>query len=148
MSKALIIYGSTTGNTESAAEVIEKVLKENGIETNLKSVLTASVSELKEDYDLILLGSSTWGEDEIELQADFAEFYEAMDGIALDDKKTAVFGCGDSSYTHFCGAVDAIEEKVRKIGGIMIVDPLKLDGDPDDANEEIVGWASSIVGRM
>ena len=148
MSKALIVYGSTTGNTESAAEVIEKVLKENGIETNLKSVVTASVSDLKEDYDLILLGSSTWGDDEIELQADFAEFYEAMDGIALDDKKVAVFGCGDSSYTYFCGAVDAIEEKVRKIGGITIVDPLKIDGDPDDADEEIADWASSIVGRM
>lgn len=65
MNKAVIIYGSTTGNTESTAEMIEIVLQENGMETAVKNAANTSVEELHKDNDLILLGSSTWGDDEI-----------------------------------------------------------------------------------
>ena len=145
MSKIAIIYGSTTGNTETAAQIIKAVLKNNGLAPNLMDVINLPVYELQKDYDLILLGSSTWGEDEIELQEDFAEFYEHMDQVSLVDCKVAVFGCGDSRYTFFCGAVDVIEEKVADIGGVLIAESLKIDGTPEDAEEEIIQWAESIA---
>jgi len=59
MSKALIVFGSTTGNTESTAEVINDVLEEKDWDTVLKNVDKSSVEELTWDYDLLLLGSST-----------------------------------------------------------------------------------------
>jgi len=55
----------------------------------------------------------------------------------------AVFGCGDSGYTHFCGAVDAIEEKAETLGALLIVGSLKIDGDPD--KNEVVAWAQSVA---
>jgi flavodoxin I len=148
MNKAVIIYGSTTGNTESTADMIDNVLRENGMETVVKNVVNASVEELNKDYDLIMLGSSTWGDDEIVLQEDFNEFYEDMHKIALNGRKVAVFGCGDSSYEYFCGAVDAIQEKVEEIGGALIADALKIDGDPMDAKDEIIEWAATVARKM
>jgi len=68
MTKALIIYGSTTGNTEFTAEEIETVLKENNVDTTLKNVTNTRADELENKFDLYLLGSSTWGDNEIELQ--------------------------------------------------------------------------------
>ena len=145
MAKALIIYGSTTGNTESTAQAIAGVLVEQGMETEVKDVTSASPADLNNDYDLYLLGSSTWGDDEIELQEDFAEFYEAMGGLDLSNKKMAVFGCGDTTYTHFCGAVDAIEQKAEELGAVLVAAGLKIDGDPDDAEDDIRDWAQSVA---
>lgn len=147
MSKALIIYGSTTGNTESAAEEIERTLKGNEFETTLINVADAAHDDLAKDFDLFFLGSSTWGDDEIELQEDFAAFYEAIPaGLSLEGKNYAVFGCGDSSYTYFCGAVDAIEEKLRELGANIVADSLKIDGDPDAG--EIRDWTQGVIQAL
>jgi flavodoxin short chain len=144
MNTILIVYGSTTGNTETTAEIIEKTLSQKGFDVTLKDVSYISPKETK-GYDIVLLGSSTWGEDEIELQDDFASFYDEMDKADLSGRKAAVFGCGDSSYTYFCGAVDAIEDKVKELGGELISEGLKIDGDPDDSIEEIKSWAEKIA---
>ncbi len=147
MSTALIIYGSTTGNTESTAETIKGYLEGKGFEVTLTDVGQASIDNLKEAYDVYLLGCSTWGDDEIELQEDFEGFYEAMDsGLDLSGKKFGVFGCGDSSYTYFCGAVDVIEEKVGKLGATVVCESLRIDGDPE--SEEIEEWAQDVVNGL
>ena len=150
MKKALIVYGSTTGNTEFVAEVIAKNLAQSQVETSLRNVTDVSPQEIGGDFDVILLGSSTWGDDEIELQDDFAVFYEDLggNGTSYHDLKFGVFGCGDSSYTHFCGAVDAIEEKVAALGGKIVVDSLKIDGNPDAVKDEIQGWADSVYAAI
>ncbi len=145
MSTALIIYGSTTGNTESAAETIQGHLEGKGFTVTLKDVAQSSVDDLKTDYDVCLLGSSTWGDDEIEFQEDFEGFYEAMD-MDLAGKKFAVFGCGDSSYTYFCGAVDALDEKIKELGGALVCESLKIDGDPE--TDEIEEWAQGVVDAL
>ena len=145
MARALIIFGSTTGNTESTAQTIAEVLAEKNVEATLKDVTASSTADLNGEYELYILGSSTWGDDEIELQEDFAEFYEDMAGMNLKDKKMAAFGCGDSSYTHFCGAVDAIEQRVEELGAILVASGLKIDGDPDDSEQDIIDWAHSVA---
>jgi len=144
MSKALIIYGSTTGNTEFTAETIREYLQKNDYDVTLLNVTDVSVDELKKEYDLYFLGCSTWGDDEIELQEDFVDFYENMDSdISLNDKNFSVFGCGDSSYEYFCGAVDVIEAKVKKLGGKVLAESLRIDGDPEE--EEIDEWTQDVL---
>jgi len=145
MKKALVIFGSTTGNTETVAEQIEKILQDKGLEVVSKNVVDAKVEELGDGYDIVLFGSSTWGDDEIEFQEDFVEYFEELDKAKLKDKKVAVFGCGDSSYEHFCGAVDLLEEKMEDLGAKMIGEPLRIDGDPDDSLSEITSWAEEIA---
>lgn len=146
--KAMIIFGSTTGNTEAMSEIVSRALEENEIETVTVNVTDVSVDELKGDNDLVLLGCPAYGDDEVELQEDFEEFYEKMDGIDLSGKKFAVFAPGDSSYEHFCGSVDFLEEKLKELGGEIIEDGLKVDGDPDDSESEIVDWSSSLAKNL
>ncbi|QJT09395.1 flavodoxin [Oceanidesulfovibrio marinus] len=146
MSKALIVFGSTTGNTENVSETVEKVLKDGGVDVTLKNAADVSAQGLAEGYDAVLFGCSTWGDDEVELQEDFIPLYEDLDKAGLSGKKVAVYGCGDSSYTHFCGAVDAIEEKSSELGAKIVGAPLKIDGDPDDG--EVGDWAKLILADI
>jgi flavodoxin I len=142
MRSALIVYGSTTGNTESAAETIEGFLSDQSYEVRLVNVSDVEPEILKETFDLYLLGCSTWGDEEVELQEDFETFYEGMT-MDLDQKKFAVFGCGDTSYTYFCGAVDAIEDRLKKLGASLVSESLRIDGEPDET--EIREWIQDVI---
>jgi flavodoxin short chain len=145
MNKALIIFGTTTGNTESMCEIIEQVLVDAGCEAEVKNVVDAQVADLTAEHDVLLLGCAAYGEDTIELQDDFDEFYQQLDGTQLNGKKVAVFAPGDSSYEYFCGSVDMLEEKMEALGGELVAAGLKIDGDPDDSKDEIVAWAKSVA---
>lgn len=146
MSKVLIVFGSSTGNTESVSDYIAKVLKGAGHTVDLLDAADADVENMADGYDVVFLGSSTWGDDEIELQDDFIPIFDDLDKAGLNGKKVAIFGCGDSSYEYFCGAVDAIEEKAEKMGAVLLGDSLKVDGDPD--TDEVSAWAEIIVTKM
>jgi flavodoxin short chain len=143
--KALILFGSTTGNTEYTAEVIQEILDKNQIETTLLNAADASLEDMKKEFGLLVLGCSTWGDDDIELQEDFEPLYEGMGNVSFEGKHIATFGCGDSSYPHFCGAVDVIDEKAQAGGAKVEVCPLKIDGDPDDVRDEIEEWAQKVA---
>jgi flavodoxin short chain len=143
MGKALVVFGSTTGNTESVAEYVAETLKSEGLDVDVKNAADVNVVGLAEGYDLVLFGCSTWGDEEIELQENFVPLYDELEKAQLDGRKVAVFGCGDSSYTHFCGAVDAIAEKAEQLGAKVVGMPLKIDGDPD--KDEAVSWAKDVL---
>lgn len=138
--KAIVVFGSTTGNTEEVANYVVSGLQTNH-EVTLKNVIDTSPEELKE-YDLIVLGSSTWNEGL--LQDDFIPFYEQMDGLDLNGKKAAVFGCGESIYEHFCTAVDTLETKLKELGASIEAESFKIDGDIGPYLPQIQEWASKI----
>ncbi|WP_419785963.1 flavodoxin [Pseudodesulfovibrio sp.] len=146
MSKALIVFGSTTGNTESVSDEIAKVLKNKGHDVEIRNASGVTVENLADGFDAVLLGSSTWGDEDIEFQDDFVPIYENLEQAGLKGHKVGVFGCGDSSYTHFCGAVDALEEKAESLGAEIMGDSLRIDGDPDTG--EITAWAESISSKF
>lgn len=145
MSRVLIVYGSTTGNTEQVAERIGAVLETRGHSVALKNVADVSVDELCGDHDLTLLGSSTWGDEEIEFQDDFAPFYEELDHAKLQGKNVGLFGCGDSDYEHFCGAVNLLETKMEELGAVVVNEPLRIDGDPSIFTDDVTAWAEEVA---
>lgn len=145
MPKALIIYGSTTGNTEFVAETISRELAGAGYSVDTRDVSEVAPAGLFSGFDLVLLGCSTWGDDEIELQDDFIPFFDELAQTDAAGRKVACFGCGDSSYEFFCGAVDAIEERVRELGAELVQDGLKIDGDPRASREDIAAWAHEVA---
>ena len=148
MAKAIVIYGSETGNTESVAEQIAAGLKDENLEVTLKNVTDADVEELP-GYDLILLGSSTWGDEDKELQADMVDFYEELENLDLTNIPAAAFGCGDSDYTHFCGAVDLLEERLEQIGARLLDEGFRVDGEPDEEIfKDARAWARQIASRF
>ena len=139
--KAIVIYGSTTGNTEEVASYVTNGLKEAGHEVVLKNVIDATTAELA-TYDLIALGSSTWNDGE--LQDDFIPFFEEMNDINLTGKKAIVFGCGESIYEHFCTAVDTLENKLKELGAEIAAASFKVDGDIGDYLPKVQSWAAAV----
>ena len=97
MERAIIVYGSNTGNTESLAGAVAEELQSR-LDVTVQNVADISPDDIL-DYDLILLGSSTWNEGE--LQEDFQDFFEEMDRLDLSGKKGAVFGPGGSSWEEY-----------------------------------------------
>ncbi len=148
MAKVLVVYGSTTGNTATVAEMIERVLGDGGHAVSLLDAAKAPASGLAAGRDCVLFGCSTWGDDSIELQDDFIPLFEAFGEMGLAGVKTAAFGCGDSSYTYFCGAVDAIEERLRELGADLIAAGLKIDGDPHASGSDIETWAREVMAEL
>lgn len=147
MKSALIVYGSTTGSTEYAAGVIERALAASGLAVKNVDVGRVKADGLCDGYDLVLFGCSTWGMDTVELQEDFISLFDEFQSIRAAGKKVAVFGCGDSGYTWFCGAVDEIEKKLKELGA-EVVDTLRIDGDPQQQDEEIQAWAGRVAANL
>jgi len=141
MKNIIIVYGSSTGNSESVADLIAENV--NGDAT----VYSADVAtdELFAGADLVVFGSSTWGAGE--LQDDFQEFYDVfVDEAFLSGKDVAVFGLGDSESFEdtFCEAANIIEAGLKEAKANITVPVLKVDGDPDDNKEAIIAFAKSL----
>jgi len=124
MNKVIIVYSSLTGNTEEMSEIIERGVKDAGIEVVRKDAYDAKAADLLQ-YDGIIIGAYTWGDGE--LPDEFLDFYEEMEGLDLSGKKAAVFGSGDTSYANYCGAVDLIEHKLRELGADIVHESLKFE---------------------
>lgn len=148
MAKALIVFGSETGNTQAGAEMIAEVLGSKGIEVELRDVRDVGVDVLAGPYDLILLGVSTWGAIDEEAQQDFLSFYEDMARTALDGKRMAVFGSGDQGYDRFAKAVDFVEKRAREQCAQIVAPSLKYHLHPKDSAAEIRAWAERLADMI
>jgi len=148
MANVLIVYGSTTGNTEWVAGEVKNQLKDAGHEVEVISAGSAKADGLCGGRDMVLFGCSTWGQDEIELQEDFIPLFENFDKIGASGVKSAVFGCGDEDYTYYCGAVDAISDKLGELGAKLVADKLKINGDPGDSASEIKSWTEKVAAAV
>jgi flavodoxin I len=152
MTTAIVVFGSTTGNTETLTSSVEKGLKEGSVDVTIKNVTQAKVEELN-SYDCIIFGSSTWGLGE--LQDDFIPFYEKLATVTLQGKKAAVFGVGDedSFPDNFCEAVDILAERLTKCGAVIVADKLKIQTDlgsgvDTEAEEKARVWALNLAKSL
>ena len=149
MSKVLIIFGSTTGNTESIASKIGNLLECAGVTAEVKNAADISdATDIAKDYDAVLMGASCWGDEDIELQDDFQPVFDQIGSMGLSGKKVAAFASGDSSYQHFCGAVDVIEEAAKDAGATIVAGGLKVEGDASAAPGEIEEFATAVAKSL
>ena len=112
-----IFYGSSTGTTQSLAEQI--ALKTGVSKADTHDVADAAPNTI-DGYDCLLLGSSTWGDGD--LQDDWEGFLPKLAKLDLSGKQFALFGCGDSSSypDTFCDAMAEIAEQVTAAGATLI----------------------------
>ncbi len=124
MKKTGIFYGSTTGTTESVARLIADKL---GIAPADVHEVSKVDTALVESYDALILGTSTWGDGE--LQDDWYDGLKVLQGAHLSGKIVALFGCGDSeSYSDtFCDAMGLLYEGLKDSGCTFV-------GAVDDSN--------------
>lgn len=138
MSKTAIIYGSTTDNTRSAAEMIAQKLGD----ATLIDVANLKIDDLNA-YSNLILGTSTWGLGD--LQDDWDSFLPKLAGANLEGKTIAFFGLGDSgSYPDtFVDGMGILYEAVKDTGATLI-GKVSTDGYDFDDSKSVVG--SEFVG--
>ena len=91
MEKIGLFYGSSTGNTKDAAEIIKK---EFGDDIGDIYDICGKNNEDLQKYNNLILGISTWGEGE--LQDDWDDFLPKLENIDFSGKKIALYGLGGS----------------------------------------------------
>lgn len=125
MKKIGIFYGSTTGITEEAANTIARKLNMPSSDVHDVSKISA---EKVAPYELLILGTSTWGAGE--LQDDWYGAVKILKTCDLSSKEIALFGCGDScSYADtFCDGIGLLYDELKDSGA-------KFVGDKVDASE-------------
>jgi len=117
MHKIGIFYGSSTGNTQHVAKLVGAAWE--GEEVDVLNVRKAKPEELS-GYDLIILGTSTW--DDGQLQDHWARFIRKLDEVDLAGHKVAIFGLGDQAGfpDQFVNAMATLDEKARALGAAVI----------------------------
>lgn len=116
MKKIGIFYGSSTGVTAKIARQLATLL--NVSQNDVHDIADIAPSALGE-YEIILLGSSTWGAGE--MQKDWMDFSKALEAMDLKGKTIAVFGTGNEKMAvTFCNAVGRIYDIAAKTGAKMI----------------------------
>ncbi|HSW01764.1 MAG TPA: flavodoxin [Sedimentisphaerales bacterium] len=113
MAKVGLFYGSTTGNTVKAAELIGKAFGPGVVD--LLDVGTVTAGELRK-YDTLILGTSTWHWGG--LQDEWALFEDSLTSEILRGKKVAFFGLGDQKRypDNFVDGMGLLYEKVKPMG--------------------------------
>ncbi|AZK48758.1 flavodoxin [Paenibacillus lentus] len=134
MNKIMIIYASLTGNTEEMAELIAEGVRSTGAVAELKAVEDCNAVDLRK-YDAFLLGAYTWGDGE--LPDEFHDFLEEMEEIDWKGARTALFGSGDTSYRLYCGALDELELRMKKLGVEVVQESLKVEYGPNQEEQEL-----------
>lgn len=163
-----IFYGSSTGNTQRAAQRILENLG-GGDVVDIYNVADEGVAKMSA-YDKLIIGTSTWGDGE--LQDDWEDVFEEFRNIDFSDKTVAFFGLGDQEEypDEFLSAMGILYEEVaskgaKTIGGWSIAGyyhdsskaqdgenfiGLALDDDnqSDATNERIDTWCEKIRSEI
>lgn len=111
-----LFYGTQTGYTQTAAEMIQQELGGDSV-VELYDISKVEPSDF-EQYDKIIIGCPTWNVGQ--LQDDWDSFYEnELDNIDFSGKKVAYFGEGDQDgyADSFQDAMGILEEKISELGG-------------------------------
>lgn len=143
-----IFFGSSTGVTEDVAGRIAAKL--NVESSDVHNVTDATVTMI-EAYDLLVLGSSTWGCGD--MQDDWYDGVKKFKAANLSGKKIALFGLGDSSSFSdtFCDAMGLIRQELIESGAQFIgetpASDYSFDGSASILGENFVGLALDEVNE-
>lgn len=92
MSKAAVIYWSSTGNTEAMAQAVAEGAKAAGVEVDLFEVGEVTPAQALE-YETLALGCPAMGDEELE-EGEFEPFFAELEK-GLSGKKVVLFGSYD-----------------------------------------------------
>jgi flavodoxin I len=131
MKKTCILYGSSTGNTESIANILADKLGADKFD-----VSTAPIDAIK-SCDNIIMGASTWGIGD--LQDDWETFLPMISDLDLSGKTIAFYGLGDSSSypDSFVDAMGIIFNAIKD-KGCKFVGAVGSDGYTFDESQAII----------
>lgn len=127
MSKAAVIYWSSTGNTEAMAQAVAEGAKAAGAEVELIEVANISADDALA-YDVLALGCPAMGAEELE-DSEMEPFFSDLEG-KLSGKKLVLFGSYDWSDGEW---MRTWYDRAKEAGAELLTDEgLIVNNTPDD----------------
>lgn len=131
MIQVLILYASSTGNTEEIADLIEKYLDPTVCETTMENIEMGDMDPQRLlQYDGILFDTYTYDDGDLPFETDI--FCDTLRTVDLTGKVVGVFGSGDTAYDEFCAAVDLMKAEFKQQNARVIQHSVKVDLSPDE----------------
>lgn len=126
-----VIFGSSMGNTEGAANMIAEKLGISDV-LNIADIDADKINS----YDKLICGTSTWGSGDLQDDWDGFDFSK----LNLNGKTVAVFGMGDSeSYSDtYCSGMGKLAQGLKSAGA-NLVGAVSTGGYTFEASDAIEG---------
>jgi len=145
MTKVLIIYGSSGGNTELTCEKVKEVLESKGILVQMKRVEQSKVADL-EKAGFVVLAAPTYEHGVIQMH--FIPFLKDLKKIDLKQKPMAVIGLGDPKYDdhYHIESANVLTAAIKKSNGNTVMSALRVSKSPLlQLETRIKTWAESLA---
>lgn len=135
MKPILIVYASSTGNTEFITNMLANYFVQAGHTIEVKS-FDFDIIEIDQlaEYSAVIVGTYTW--DDGELPYEVEDFYIDLEIAPIKGLPFAVYGSADSCYDTFGAAIDLVAERAQTYGADVLENRLKIDILPNKADEK------------
>lgn len=142
--KALVLYGTESGNSEKLADRTAKEAKKKGISAVVKNMADIKAADLSKHQNLMVV-VSTWGDGEPPDGA--TTFYKEFMASEkkLPDLRFSVCALGDTSYEKFCQTGKDIDAKLEALGAQRVAPRVDCDVDYEDA---FTDWLTATLGAF
>lgn len=144
MASIIIIFGSTSGNTEMVCQKAAQVLRSRGHELKIQRAELSKPSDI-EGHDLCILAASTYGHGII--QDHMIPFVKEFKKHDFSNQKFAVIGLGDDKYDDHYNVESAyiLEEAIKSTNGqIISTEPLMINHNPIWQLGKVEEWTNSL----
>jgi flavodoxin I len=144
----LLVFATNSGTTMMTAQTVADKLTQKGHAVTMKEARVTTPDDFNSP-EAIIIASPSWDFDGKEgmPHEDYMSLIEQLKSKTFEGKKFAIAGLGDSSYKHFCGAVDHFEELVKTMKGTLATPSLRIDkffSDQTKNMEAINSWTESL----
>lgn len=135
--RALVLYGTETGNAQDIAYELEQVLRRYHFITKTRELDGTSLPSLLK-YDLVVFAISTTGQGDFPYNA--RKFWlsllrKKLSATSLATTKYAIVGLCDSSYPKFNLAARKLNKRLQQLGATSIIQPCDADEQGEEGTE-------------
>jgi flavodoxin len=142
--KIKIVYETQTGTTQYVVENIKKILEAKNHQVETHSLKYNGMEPSYDGVELLLIGAPTYDDGLVEKTM---RAYIDAANPNFANMKVAIFGLGNKTYPQFCRSADLIQDWVKQHQGNPLLDPLKVDGFPDNL-QPIIEWTEKLASLL
>lgn len=134
--KALVVFGSTRGNTRAVVGRLPALLR---FPIDIVNVAELVGADTLKPYDLLIFFASTWGDGELQLDM---ERFLSRQALQLDGKRYVMCELGNYyGYDDFeFGAMRIMQHHLDAAGGIELMEPFSMDSLPRKDWNGLARW--------
>ncbi|KAF2686227.1 sulfite reductase flavo protein alpha-component [Lentithecium fluviatile CBS 122367] len=149
--RALVLYGSETGNAQDVAEELGRIAERLRFDAEVAELNAISLKQMLQ-HSVVLIAISTTGQGD--LPANSQTFWKALRSTrlrpgCLQQVRFASFGLGDTSYPKFNWAHRKLYNRLVQLGARPIYDRGESDEQhPEGIDGTFLPWSTNLRHRL